>query len=79
LKQRHVEVFVKEMPVGPDAANIPMITYRGIVVRAACKAGWYETPVFKVEDVDDMNPLDVSALFTTTMTKYSEVMGVSPS
>ena len=79
LKQRHLEAFVREMPVGQDVGSTPLVIYWGIVVRAACKAGWYITPVIKVEEVDDMNPNDVKDLFSETMRKYSEVMEISPS
>jgi hypothetical protein len=77
LKQRHVEAFVKAMP--KDAGNIPLALYQGEAVRSACKAGWFIEPVFKVEEVDDMNPADVRALFEAAMKGYSEAMGISPS
>jgi hypothetical protein len=79
LKQRHLEAFVKEMPTGDDAGKMPVIVYMGQVVRAACKAGWYLEPAFKVEDVDEMSPADVRDLSASAMKIYSEAMGVSPS
>lgn len=79
LKQRHIEAFIKEMPAGDEIKSTRVVLYTGIVVRAACNAGWYLEPVFKVEDVDDMNPADVRDLFNAAMKVYSEAMGVSPS
>jgi hypothetical protein len=79
LKQRHLEAFVKEMPTGQDVGQTPVAVYMGLVVRAACKAGWFLEPVFKVEDVDEMNPADVRDLSAAAMKVYSEAMGVPPS
>jgi hypothetical protein len=79
LKQRHLETFVKEMPTGQDVGQTPVAVYMGLVVRAACKAGWYLEPAFKVEDVDEMSPADVRDLSAAAMKVYSEAMGVSPS
>ena len=79
LKQRHLEAFVKEMPTGQDVGQTPVAVYMGLVVRAACKAGWFIEPVFKAEDVDEMNPADVRDLSAAAMKVYSEAMGVPPS
>ena len=79
LKQRHLEAFVKEMPTGQDVGQTPVAVYMGMVVRAACKAGWYLEPVFKPEDVDEMNPADVRDLSAAAMKVYSEAMGAPPS
>lgn len=79
LKQRHLEAFIKEMPIGDNVKETPIILYTGIVVRAACKAGWYLEPIFKVEDVDEMLPAQARELFNATMKVYSEAMGIPPS
>jgi hypothetical protein len=80
LKQRHVEAFVKEMPTGKEAVDIPIVLYMGMVVRAACKAGWFIEPQFKIEEVDEMNPAEVRELGNSAMKIYSEAMGIpSPS
>jgi hypothetical protein len=79
LKQRHLEAFVKEMPIGQDTNNTPVVVYMGLVVRAACKAGWYLEPVFKAEEVDEMSPEDVRNLSAAAMNKYAAAMGIPPS
>jgi hypothetical protein len=79
LKQRHIEAFVKEMPVGKDALNLAIPLYQGMTVRAACKAGWFIEPLIKSEDVDDMPPSQVRELFTAVIEAYNAATAILPS
>ena len=62
LKQRHVDAYLREIPSGDNARNMPIGLYRSMSVRAASKAGWFELPALKPEDVDDLKPWQVIEL-----------------
>jgi hypothetical protein len=79
LKQRHVEEFHKLSPLPKDAQEMHPTVYAGACVRAACLAGWFDSPVFCVEDVDNMSPGRVRDLFSAAMKAYSAAMDVPPS
>jgi hypothetical protein len=76
LKQRHIEAFATEMPPGRD---LPFPIFWGETVRAACKCGWFVEPVFKPEDVAEMEPGKVRELCTAVMEKYNKALEISPS
>lgn len=79
LKQRHIEAFFKEMPVGELMKDMPFVLYWGAYVRAACKAGWYLEPVFQPDDVAEMEPGKVRELFTAATEKFTAAMEIPPS
>ena len=76
LTQKHVEDFSREIPKDMEELKIPQ--YRGVIVRAAIKAGWF-VDALTVEQVDTMKPKDVRLLFEQVTKVYADAMEVSPS
>ena len=75
LKQRHIEPFAVAINANLE---MPIVKYRGEIVRAAIASGWVKTPEWKVSDVSGMAVPLVRWLAEEFTTAYTEVMTVDP-
>ena len=75
LRQRHVEAF--SVAIQP-AGDFPATKYRGEVIRAAVKAGWFEATGINPADIPEMHPAAVRVLSERLSEVFVAVNDVDP-